>query len=135
MKYWGDYKPLLKGYTTSWNRDKVGPTPPIKTKDGWLEIIHGVMNDCSGARYSIGAILLDLEDPSKVIGKTMSPLLTPDEPYEYVGLVNQPTIFTCGAIADEEKDELRMYYGASDPCIGVATGKLSEIIRMCKENL
>lgn len=133
LKYWGGYRPLLKQYTI-WNYTKIGPTPPIKTKDGWLVIIHGVSTSCADSRYSLGAMLLDLEDPTKVIGKTMSPILTPDAPYEYMGTVPN-VIFSCGAIADEEKDEIRVYYGAADTYIALATGKLSEIIRMCKEEL
>lgn len=123
--HWGEYKPLLKPYT-NWGADKIGPTPPIKTKKGWLEIYHGV----KGNRYSLGAVLLDLEDPSKVIAKARSPILTPNEPYEYYGHVGN-VVFSCVAIADEEKDEIRVYYGAADICIGLATGKLSEIVDLC----
>lgn len=123
--HWGEYKPLLKPYA-NWNDTKIGPTPPIKTKYGWLEIIHGV----KGNRYSLGAVLLDLNDPSKVIAKAKSPILTPNEPYEYMGHAAGPTVFTCGALVDEEKDEIRIYYGASDICIGLATGKLSELINL-----
>ncbi len=120
--HWGEHKPLLKPYT-NWGDTKIGPTPPIKTKYGWLEIFHGVKIN----RYSLGAVLLDLDDPSKVIAKAKSPILTPNMPYEYMGHV-PPTIFTCGALVDEEKDEIRIYYGAGDCCIGLATGKLSELI-------
>lgn len=125
LLHWGDYQPLLKPFT-NWNADKIGPTPPIKTKYGWLEIIHGVKQ----RRYSLGAVLLDLDDPSKVIAKAKSPILTPNEPYEYMGHASGPTVFACGALADEEKDEIRIYYGASDIAIGLATGKLSELINL-----
>ncbi len=131
--HWGEYKPLIKPFT-NWSYYKMGPTPPIKTKEGWLMIIHGVKTAMEGTsqRYSLGAVLLDLEDPSKVIGKMMSPILTPNTPYEYNGHAPS-TVFACGAIADEEKDELRVYYGAADTSIGLATGSLSEIIEMCKK--
>lgn len=125
LLHWGEHKPLLKPYA-NWNADKIGPTPPIKTKYGWLEIIHGVKE----LRYSLGAVLLDLNDPSKVIAKAKSPILTPNEPYEYMGHAQRPTVFTCGAIADEEKDEIRIYYGAADISIGLATGKLSELLEL-----
>lgn len=121
--HWGDYRPFMKPYT-NWAADKIGPTPPIKTKYGWLEIYHGVK--C--LRYSLGAVLLDLEDPTKIIGKMNSPILTPNEPYEYMGHTNAGTVFSCGAIVEEEKDEIRLYYGASDCAIGLATAKLSELI-------
>lgn len=125
--HWGEYRPLLKPWT-NWGADKIGPTPPIKTKDGWLEIIHGVKQ----LRYSLGAVLLDLNDPSKVIAKAKSPILTPNESYEYMGHINTGVVFACGALADEEKDEIRVYYGAADIAVGLATGKLSELIDLIK---
>ena len=130
--HWGEYRPLLKPYTV-WCLNKIGPTPPIKTEEGWLVVIHGVTSNSVHTRYSLGAVLLDLEDPTKVIGKTLSPILTPDAPYEYEGQVPN-VVFACGALANPEKDELRVYYGAADTYIGLATGSLSEVIRMCKEN-
>jgi len=129
--HWGEHRPLLAPFTL-WNWEKIGPTPPVKTKDGWFSIIHGVTKSCCGTRYSIGGLLLDLEDPRKIIGRTTSPLLTPDAPYEYMGTVPN-AIFPCGFIADEETDQLRVYYGAADTCVGLASGKLSEIIQLCKD--
>lgn len=131
--HWGQYKPLLKPFT-NWSSGKIGPTPPIKTKHGWLVIIHGVKALAGHVRYSLGAVLLDLDDPTKVIGKASSPILTPNEVYEYTGHVPN-VVFACGAIADEANDEIRVYYGAGDTCVGLATGKLSEIIEMCKKGL
>ena len=131
--HWGRHRPLLKPWLY-WNWAKIGPTPPLKTRDGWLVIIHGVGMSCSGSRYSLGAMLLDLEDPAKVIGKSNSCLLAPDADYEYMGRVPN-TVFACGAIADIEEDRLRVYYGAADTCIGLATGRLSEIIDICKKGL
>lgn len=62
--HWGHYRPLL-GRFGPWGGHKIGPTPPIRTEAGWLEIIHGVTRSCSTTRYSLGAVLLDLEDPEK----------------------------------------------------------------------
>lgn len=128
--YWGKHRPVLDP-PLSFANYKIGPTPPIKTKDGWLEIIHGVYKENREICYSIGAILLDLKDPSKVIGVLDKCILTPTEPYEIDGIVNN-VVFTCGAIADEEKDSIRIYYGAADKCIGLATGKLSELLDALK---
>ena len=132
MVYWGKHRPLFYP-PLSFANYKVGPTPPIKTKDGWLEIIHGVYKENREWCYSLGAILLDLEDPSKVIGVLDKPILTPNEPYETDGLTKN-VVFSCGALADEEKDEIRIYYGACDECIGLATGKLSELLNELKNN-
>lgn len=133
MIYWGKHRPLFYP-PLSFANYKVGPTPPIKTKDGWLEIIHGVYKEEREFCYSIGAILLDLEDPSKVIGVARDCILTPNEPYEIKGRVDN-VVFPCGAIADEKTDTIRIYYGGADTCIGLATGSLSELIDACKRGL
>lgn len=132
MIYWGKHRPLFYP-PLSFANYKVGPTPPIKTKDGWLEIIHGVYKENREWCYSLGAILLDLEDPSKVIGVLDKPILTPSEPYEKDGLTKN-VIFSCGAIVNEENDEIRIYYGASDECIGLARGSFSELLSAVKNN-
>ena len=131
--HWGKHRVLLKPWSC-WNNVKVGPTPPIKTKGGWLVIIHGVSASCTGQRYCLGAMLLDLYDPAKVIGKANSFILAPDATYEFMGRVPN-VVFACGAIADMEQDLLRVYYGGADTCIGLATGSISEIIHMCMEGL
>lgn len=128
--HWGRHRLLLKSWS-HWNRIKIGPTPPIKTDEGWLEIIHGVAGSCTGQRYYIGACLLDLKDPSRIIGKAEGYLLCADEWYEFMGRTPN-VVFPCGAIADHEDDQLRVYYGGADTCIALATGKLSEIIQICK---
>jgi len=131
---WGHHRPVLaKGYTT-WAWHKIGPTPPVKTDAGWLEIVHGVTSSCAGARYLLGAVLLDLKDPSKVIGKTKSYILAPLAIYEQTGRVPN-VVFACGCIADYKEDRLRVYYGAADTCIGLATGKISEIVDACLKEL
>ena len=134
--HWGHHRPLMQPGYSIWNIVKIGPTPPLKTKDGWLVILHGVMSwlQDSDQHYYIGAALLDLENPEKVIGKTSSYLLAPEEPYEMNGIVDN-VVFPCGAIADIERDELRLYYGAADKYIGLATGALSEVINACKLGL
>ena len=131
--HWGAMRPVLCPYN-SWNGSKIGPTPPIKTEKGWLVIIHGVSTPCDGPHYSIGAMLLDLETPWQVIGKTYSTLLSPEMDYETRGRVDN-VVFPCGAIADYAKDELKLYYGGADTRICLATGSLSETVNACLENL
>jgi beta-1,4-mannooligosaccharide/beta-1,4-mannosyl-N-acetylglucosamine phosphorylase len=133
LKFWGMYRPLLKPGFSHWNSTKIGPTPPIKTPDGWLVIVHGVIEHSSGHRYSVGAVLLDLANPEIIIGKTTSTLLAPYADYEFNGIVPN-VIFPAGAIGDLDKDELRIYYGCADTYIGLASGKLSEVIDLCKRN-
>ena len=131
--HWGCYKPLLKPYAW-WGSRKIGPTPPIKTKAGWLMIIHGVSQSCSGHRYCLGAILMDLKDPAKILGKTKSHILAPYESYEQCGIVPN-VVFTCGAIPDYDKDQIRIYYGGADTCIGLATCSLSKLVDACLKEL
>ncbi len=133
--HWGCCRLLLKPGYAVWNRMKIGPTPPIRTFEGWLVIVHGVFS-WTGAdlSYYIGAILLDLEDPTRIIGKTQSWLLAPEEPYETSGMVDN-VVFPCGAIADIKDDQLRIYYGAADTCIGLASGPLSAVIEACKRQI
>lgn len=132
LVFWGKHRPLIYPEAIpNYANWKMGPTPPIKTKDGWLEIIHGVYKENGEFCYSIGAMLLDLENPQKIIGITRDWILTPTEPYETNGRVDN-VVFPCGAIADIETDTIRIYYGAADTCIGLATGKLSELIAACK---
>jgi predicted GH43/DUF377 family glycosyl hydrolase len=129
--HWGQHKPLLAPWI-HWNKVKIGPTPPIRTDAGWLVILHGVGDSCSGQRYHIGAALLDINDPSIVIGKMNGYLMKADRDYEYQGRVPN-VVFPCGAIADHAQDRLRIYYGAADTCIGLVTGRLSEIVSFCLE--
>ncbi len=132
LVYWGKHRPILYPPLPFANY-KVGPTPPIKTKDGWLEIIHGVYKENREWCYTLSAILLDLQDPSKIIAMLDKPILAPIKDYEINGMAKN-VVFACGAIANEEKDEIRIYYGAADECIGLATGKLSELLEALKNS-
>jgi len=85
-----------------------------------------------GSAFRSGALLLDLEDPTQIIGRTRSWILAPTEPYEIMGNVLN-VVFTCGAIADYEEDRLRVYYGCADTSIGLATCRLSHLVTMCLE--
>jgi predicted GH43/DUF377 family glycosyl hydrolase len=127
--HWGHYRFMLGGFT-NWNWKKIGPTPPIKTEKGWLEIIHGVAGSCSTVSYSLGAVLLDLENPEKIIGRMESYILTAEKDYEQRGRCPN-CVFTTGAIADLNTRRLRVYYGAADTCICLAEGDLDEIIDGC----
>lgn len=130
LVHWGHYRPVQYPGWNTYFEAKIGPTPPVRTEAGWLVIIHGVWNTCADSRYSIGAMLLDINDPSIVLGKTESWILTPQAEYERVGHVSN-VVFPCGCIPDYEKDEIRVYYGAADERVCLATGSLSKIIEAC----
>jgi len=127
--YWGRHKPLLFSDKRYWCNFKVGPAcPPIKTEKGWLLIYHAVSGGKIGPTvYSLGAALLDLKNPVKIIGNTKCPILTPTEFYERVGKVFN-TVFSCGAIL-ESNGELKIYYGAADTYICLGTVNIDTLIK------
>jgi len=126
LKSWGDSKVLLSPRRGYWDSFRVGASvPPIRTEYGWLEIYHGTKMTSAGPIYRAGAALLDLKDPSRVIKRYDVPILSPREEYERVGDVGN-VIFPCGAIVEPD-GEIKVYYGAADTCIGVATTRLDEL--------
>jgi beta-1,4-mannooligosaccharide/beta-1,4-mannosyl-N-acetylglucosamine phosphorylase len=117
-----------------WQRTKIGAGPiPIETDDGWLMIYHGVMDTCNGFVYSIGAALLDLDEPWRVLYRTNQHILTPEQDYEVSGHVPN-VVFPCAALVDEPRDRLVVYYGAADTSCCVAFARLSELIAFVKDN-
>jgi predicted GH43/DUF377 family glycosyl hydrolase len=131
--HWGCYRPLLAPGYSIWNGLKIGPTPPLRVPEGWLVIIHGMDKPDGSLHYYIGAMLLDAEDPGKILGKTRSYLLAPDAPYEALGQVNN-VVFPTGALAFPEEDKIFIYYGAADTRVCLATGSLREVIDACIRN-
>lgn len=129
LEFWGKSKPLNLRVET-WMREKwgIGP-PPIQTEEGWLLIIHGVWL-ATNYVYRLGVVLLDLDEPWKVVGQCPEFILTPREPYERSGEVPN-CVFANGAIL-EPNGEIKVYYGAADTCIGLATGRLDELIAACR---
>ena len=107
LVFWGKHRPLLKPGFSHWCGTKIGPTPPIRTKEGWLVLIHGVIENCAGHRYGIGAMLSTWKI-LKLSAETYSSILEPYEPYEFNGIVPN-VVFTCGAIADEGKGRNQGY--------------------------
>lgn len=135
MVFWGKHRKVM-GVTpfevSAWQCLKIGAGPvPIKTDEGWLMFYHGVIRTCNGYRYSMGAALLDINDPSKVLYRTQPYLLAPAEMYELTGDVPN-VVFPCAALTDGEK--VAIYYGAADTCVCAAYGKIGEIIEFVKRN-
>ena len=114
-----------------WDSKKVGlAAPPIKTRKGWILFYHGVSEE--DRFYRVGAVLLDLADPTKVIARTDEPIFEPEAPYEKVGQIAN-VVFPCGTVVIEEN--IFMYYGGADQVVGVATikiEKLLETLESCK---
>lgn len=109
-----------------WDSMKVGAgCIPIETDEGWLILYHGVKEFAAGPTYRMGAALLDLEDPTRLIARLPYWILGPHEPYEVAGAVPN-VVFNTGHI--QEGDTIRVYYGAADSCVCMATASISEIL-------
>jgi beta-1,4-mannooligosaccharide/beta-1,4-mannosyl-N-acetylglucosamine phosphorylase len=126
--HWGRHRHVMSPEPWTWQSTKIGAGPtPIETPEGWLLIYHGVLTSCNGFVYSMGAALLDLDEPWKVIARGRHYLLSPQVPYEQVGDVPN-VVFPCAALVDEARDRITIYYGAADTVTCMAHGHLSEVI-------
>jgi beta-1,2-mannobiose phosphorylase / 1,2-beta-oligomannan phosphorylase len=124
MVHWGQHEMLAAPRRGMWDSVRVGAgTSPIKTDYGWLEIYHGA-NEKN--RYCLGAMLLDLENPSKVLARSEEPIMEPATDYEKFGFFGE-VLFTNGHVV--EGDTVKMYYGASDDVICGATFSIEEILK------
>ncbi|KAA5807955.1 glycoside hydrolase family 130 protein [Thermoanaerobacterium thermosaccharolyticum] len=119
---WTDHKIIMTPISGTWESKKIGIAgPPIKREDGWLLIYHGVDENNV---YRLGAALVDLDDPSKVIARQEEPILEPELDWEKEGLVPN-VVFSCGAVEVNEK--YYVYYGGADTHIGVAVVEKNKI--------
>jgi len=116
MKTWYDDQVLFGLRPGKWDNDRLGAgAPPILTDRGWLELYHAVDEN---RVYRMGAVLLDLNDPTKILSRPDEPCLSPVEPYELNGLVPN-VVFGCGVV--EIGDRYIMYYGGADSVVGAAS--------------
>ena len=128
LVHWGRHRHVMAPVPLTWQSTKIGAGPtPIETDVGWLVLYHGVLTSCNGFVYSMGAALLDLEEPWKVLGRSRDYLLSPQVAYEQVGDVPN-VVFPCAALVDHEADRISVYYGAADTVVCLAHGYLSEIL-------
>jgi predicted GH43/DUF377 family glycosyl hydrolase len=104
----------------------IGP-PPLRTEHGWLLVYHGVKETVAGGIYRVGLALLDLEEPTRVLRRLPGWILAPLEPYERTGDVPN-VVFPCGLLHDPGSDEIRLYYGAADSSICLATARLRDLL-------
>ena len=130
---WGNSEIVIAPRPGFWDSYRIGASvPPIRTKEGWLEIYHGVKMTPSGPIYRIGTVLLDLDEPHKVIARSSEPSLSPRENYERIGDVGN-VVFACGAIV-EDNGEIKVYYGGADTYICVATVEFEKLIEETLDN-
>lgn len=141
LVYWGRSELLLAVEEIPFANTKLGPAaPPVRTPQGWLTTFHAVDTDPTRGkngweaswkkRYTAGVMLLDLEDPRKVLGLCRDPLIAPEASYEVAGGYRNNTIFPCGMIL-EPSGEVKIYYGAADAVICLVTADVEALIELC----
>ncbi len=142
LAYWGNTQLVLGSERVPWCNNKIGPgAPPIKTKHGWLAAIHVVDKDEARVlkgwesspwtkRYTIGLILLDLNEPWKVIGMSSKPLIEPEADYELDGF-RGGVLFPGGMILEDD-GTVKIYYGAADTVEALATANVDDLVALCE---
>jgi predicted GH43/DUF377 family glycosyl hydrolase len=142
LTFWGHHRPVLGAEEVPFANAKVGPAaPPIETERGWLVSFHAVHKDPTRRlhgwetkgwfkSYYAGLMLLDRDDPSRVIGLMREPLLQPETDYELEGFRGS-VIFPCGMIL-EDSGEVKLYYGAADTSIALATAHIDDLLARCE---
>ena len=123
LKHWGNHQHLMGLRKDNWDSTKVGASAiPFKIEQGWVEIYHGANED---NRYCLGAVLLDINQPWKIIAKSDKPILEPEADYEIEGFYGN-VVFSCGLLCEDEK--LRIYYGVADTSIAYAEVSLRDVL-------
>jgi beta-1,4-mannooligosaccharide/beta-1,4-mannosyl-N-acetylglucosamine phosphorylase len=136
LVHWGCHRHVMspKRHRLTWQCTKVGAGPlPIETTAGWLLLYHGVLTSCNGFVYNMGAALLDLEEPWKVLYRTRPYLLSPQQLYECVGDVPN-VVFPTAALADATTGRVAIYYGCADTVTSLAFAQVDELIAFVKAN-
>jgi len=129
LRHWGSHKLILRSRRGAWwDARKIGMSvPPIETPAGWLVIYQGVRETASGCLYRIGLAMIDLQTPERCLRRGDAWVFGPEADYERFGDVNN-VVFPCGYTIEPDGDTLRIYYGAADTCIALATGSIRQML-------
>jgi predicted GH43/DUF377 family glycosyl hydrolase len=129
LRYWGDHRLMMPARRGGWwDANKIGlSTPLIETPGGWLMIYHGARVTVSGSLYRLGLALFALNDPGVCLRRGSQWVFGPQERYERTGDVGN-VVFPCGFTVADDGDTLRIYYGAADTSICLATGSISQML-------
>ncbi len=132
MEFWGRHRHVMSRSSRWWESLKIGGgAAPIETDEGWLLFYHGVTGTCNGYVYSIGGAILDRDEPSRVLYRCGTFLLTPEEWYEERGFV--PNVcFPCATLQDGDTGRIAIYYGCADSYVGLAFTTADEVIGYIK---
>lgn len=134
LSYWGRHRHVMGRGSAWWESLKIGGgAAPIETSEGWLMFYHGVVGTCSGYVYSIGGVILDINEPSVVKYRCRNFLLTPEEAYEERGFV--PNVcFPCATLQDADTGRIAIYYGAADSYVALAFTQVDLVVDYIKEH-
>jgi predicted GH43/DUF377 family glycosyl hydrolase len=129
LRHWGSHRLMLAARRGGWwDANKIGLSPPpIETPEGWLVIYHGVRHTAAGAIYRLGLALFDLQVPERCLARGDEWMFGPQEPYEQFGDVGN-VVFPCGYTVAPDGDTLRIYYGAADTRIALATASIKDML-------
>ncbi len=136
---WRLLGPVMAGRPHYWDELIGSGPPPVKTREGWLHVYHGVATHFASVNiYQAGVVLLDLADPRRVLARGRDNILEPREPYELTGQVPN-VVFPSGMIVAEYDEEgyalsdslVRVYYGAADTVVASATTTIKELLDEC----
>mgnify|MGYP005850809559 CR=1 FL=1 len=130
--YWGSSELIISPRDGFWDANRIGAgSVPMEIDEGWLVLYYGAKDTSAGSIYRIGAVILDKDNPAKVIGRAGIPILSPREKYERIGDVPN-IVFSTGACINEKR-EINIFYGAANSCICVGTTTIKEIVSICME--
>jgi predicted GH43/DUF377 family glycosyl hydrolase len=129
LRQWGSHKLMLEARKGAWwDANKIGLSPPpIETPQGWLVIYHGVKQTAAGCLYRLGLALFDLHSPERCLKRGSEWIFGPEEPYEQRGDVGY-VVFPCGYTLAPDGDTVRLYYGAADMSVALATGSVRAML-------
>jgi beta-1,4-mannooligosaccharide/beta-1,4-mannosyl-N-acetylglucosamine phosphorylase len=141
LVFWGKSDLLLGVEDVPYANQRLGAgTPPVWTEWGWLLLFHAVDTDPERGkngwedrwpnRYTAGVLLLDLEDPRKIVAYSKAPLMVPEAPYEIEGGFRNNVVFPTGLVL-EDSGEVKIYYGAADTVQCLATARLTDLVQFC----
>lgn len=142
-RYWGNHRLVMGVEDVPFANDKIGPAaPPVRTDKGWLTTFHAVDIDPARGkngwedkwqkRYTAGLMLLDLDEPWRIVGMCRDPLIAPEAAYEVNGGFRNNVIFPGGMII-EDSGEVKIYYGAADTVEALATANVNDLVDLCTE--
>lgn len=141
LRYWGNSRLVAAVEDFPFANDKIGPgAPPVRTKKGWLAVVHTVDRDDTRGkngwedkwpkRYCAGIVLLDINDPTRVAGYSREPLIAPEAAYEVSGGIRNNVVFPGGMVL-EDTGEVKIYYGAADTVECLALAHVDDLLAHC----